>query len=86
MTIVTRSGRGPGALETGVRGSRRAYALWCAAGHPDDPQEGLWITVAGRGDIDTTCAIAGGVIAARTGVAALPPAWHAAREPLPPVT
>lgn len=58
------------------------YALWCAAGHLDDLHEGLWITVAGRGDIDTTCAIAGGVIAARTGVAALPAAWHAAREPL----
>lgn len=61
------------------------YALWCAARHLDDLQEGLWATVAGRGDIDTTCAIAGGVIAARTGVAALPAAWHAAREPLPPV-
>ncbi|MFE5945708.1 ADP-ribosylglycohydrolase family protein [Streptomyces sp. NPDC056480] len=59
------------------------YALWCAAGHLDDLHEGLWVTVAGRGDIDTTCAIAGGVIAARTGVAALPAAWHAAREPLP---
>ncbi|GGT25261.1 hydrolase [Streptomyces tanashiensis] len=61
------------------------YALWCAAGHLDDLHEGLWTTVAGRGDIDTTCAIAGGVIAARTGTAALPPAWHAAREPLPPL-
>ncbi|MER7521078.1 ADP-ribosylglycohydrolase family protein [Streptomyces sp. NPDC126499] len=59
------------------------YALWCAAGHLDDLHEGLWLTVAGRGDIDTTCAIAGGVIAARTGVGALPATWHAAREPLP---
>ncbi|MFD9366569.1 ADP-ribosylglycohydrolase family protein [Streptomyces sp. NPDC060020] len=62
------------------------YALWCAAGHLDDLHEGLWFTVAGRGDIDTTCAIAGGVIAARTGTTALPPTWHAAREPLPTVT
>ncbi|MFF4899752.1 ADP-ribosylglycohydrolase family protein [Streptomyces sp. NPDC001068] len=62
------------------------YALWCAARHLDDLHEGLWFTVAGRGDIDTTCAIAGGVIAARTGVAALPAAWHAAREPLPATT
>ncbi|KOX19606.1 MULTISPECIES: ADP-ribosylglycohydrolase family protein [unclassified Streptomyces] len=61
------------------------YALWCAARHLDDLHEGLWVTVAGRGDIDTTCAVVGGVVAARTGVAALPPAWHAAREPLPPV-
>ncbi|MEU3401614.1 ADP-ribosylglycohydrolase family protein [Streptomyces filamentosus] len=59
------------------------YALWCAAGHLDDLEDGLWATVTGRGDIDTTCAIAGGVIAARTGAAALPPAWHEAREPLP---
>ncbi|MFJ8297907.1 ADP-ribosylglycohydrolase family protein [Streptomyces sp. NPDC094447] len=59
------------------------YALWCAAGHLDDLEEGLWHTVGGRGDIDTTCAIAGGVIASRTGVAALPASWHAAREPLP---
>ncbi|MEU3606854.1 ADP-ribosylglycohydrolase family protein [Streptomyces sp. NPDC035033] len=60
------------------------YALWCAATHLDDLHEGLWTTVAGRGDIDTTCAIAGGVIAARTGVTALPAPWHAALEPLPP--
>ncbi|MER8235061.1 ADP-ribosylglycohydrolase family protein [Streptomyces sp. NPDC094049] len=59
------------------------YALWCAAGHLDDLHEGLWSTVAGHGDIDTTCAIAGGVIAARTGVAGLPGAWHDALEPLP---
>ncbi|MFJ8647795.1 ADP-ribosylglycohydrolase family protein [Streptomyces sp. NPDC093546] len=61
------------------------YALWGAAGRLDDLHEGLWSTVAGRGDIDTTRAVAGGVIAARTGVAALPPAWHSACEPLPPV-
>ncbi|THA81583.1 ADP-ribosylglycohydrolase family protein [Streptomyces sp. A0592] len=61
------------------------YALWCAAGHLDDLHEGLWSTVAGRGDIDTTCAIAGGVIAARTGTASLPHSWHTAREPLPPL-
>ncbi|MFF7679134.1 hypothetical protein [Actinacidiphila glaucinigra] len=44
---------------------------------------GLWETVAGLGDMDTTCAIAGGVIAARTGIEELPPAWRAALEPLP---
>ncbi|MFD8074663.1 ADP-ribosylglycohydrolase family protein [Streptomyces sp. NPDC059718] len=59
------------------------FALWCAARHLDDLEGGLWHTVAGFGDMDTTCAIAGGVIAARTGVASLPPAWRAALEPLP---
>ncbi|MEK9518503.1 ADP-ribosylglycohydrolase family protein [Streptomyces venezuelae] len=61
------------------------YALWCAARHLDDLDEGLWHTVGGLGDIDTTCAITGGVIASRTGVSALPATWHAAREALPPL-
>nr|WSX48192.1 ADP-ribosylglycohydrolase family protein [Streptomyces sp. NBC_00974] len=59
------------------------FALWSAAGHLDDLPEALWQTVAGWGDRDTTCAIAGGVVAARTGTAAVPPAWLAAREPIP---
>ncbi|MGW6685306.1 ADP-ribosylglycohydrolase family protein [Streptomyces sp. NPDC054961] len=59
------------------------FALWSAAGHLDDLPEALWQTVAGWGDRDTTCAIAGGVVAARTGTAAVPPAWRAAREPIP---
>ncbi|MFJ5273848.1 ADP-ribosylglycohydrolase family protein [Streptomyces sp. NPDC088358] len=59
------------------------YALWSAAGHPDDLSEALWQTVAGWGDRDTTCAIAGGVVAARTGTGALPAAWFRAREDIP---
>lgn len=59
------------------------FALWAAAGHPDDLAEALWTTVAGLGDRDTTCAIAGGVVAARTGVAGAPEPWWASREPLP---
>ncbi|MFF3564205.1 ADP-ribosylglycohydrolase family protein [Streptomyces sp. NPDC002574] len=59
------------------------FALWCAAMHLDDLAGGLWSAVAGQGDMDTTCAMAGGVHVARTGVAGLPPAWHGAAEPLP---
>ncbi|MGW1374305.1 ADP-ribosylglycohydrolase family protein [Streptomyces sp. NPDC002446] len=59
------------------------YALWCAARHPDDLPSALWTTAAGLGDVDTTCAITGGVVAARTGVAALPQEWRERREPLP---
>ncbi|MDH6136801.1 hypothetical protein P3T37_006232 [Kitasatospora sp. MAA4] len=33
--------------------------------------------------MDTTCAIAGGVVAARTGSAGVPADWLASREPLP---
>lgn len=59
------------------------YALWCAAGHLDDLTEALWTTAAGLGDIDTTCAIAGGVVGGRTGIADVPDVWLERAEPLP---
>jgi len=59
------------------------FALWCAARHQDDLVEALWTTVTPGGDLDTTCAIVGGVVAARTGLDAVPADWLAAREPLP---
>ncbi|MFF5306422.1 ADP-ribosylglycohydrolase family protein [Streptomyces sp. NPDC013161] len=59
------------------------FALWCAAGQLDDLPEALWQTVAGWGDRDTTCAIAGGVVAARTGTAGIPSAWRKACEAIP---
>lgn len=33
--------------------------------------------------MDTTAAIVGGIIAARTGIDCIPPEWLNAREPLP---
>jgi ADP-ribosylglycohydrolase len=39
------------------------YAIWCAARHLDDLVEALWATVSVGGDIDTTCAIVGGIVA-----------------------
>ncbi|WP_328675288.1 ADP-ribosylglycohydrolase family protein [Streptomyces sp. NBC_00343] len=59
------------------------FALWSAAGQLDDLAEALWQTVAGWGDRDTTCAIAGGVVAARTGTGDIPSAWWEAREAIP---
>lgn len=59
------------------------FALWSAAGQLDDLPEALWQTVAGWGDRDTTCAIAGGVVAARTGTSAIPSAWRDACEAIP---
>lgn len=59
------------------------FALWCAARHLDDYAAALWLTVSGLGDRDTTCAIAGGVVAAHVGAEGIPAAWRAAREPLP---
>ncbi|GAA4613953.1 ADP-ribosylglycohydrolase family protein [Actinoallomurus liliacearum] len=43
------------------------FALWCAAHHLGSLTEALWTTAEGLGDVDTTCAITGGVVAARNG-------------------
>jgi ADP-ribosylglycohydrolase len=59
------------------------FALWTAATHLDDYPAAIRACVAAGGDIDTTAAIAGGVVAAHTGVDGIPAAWLAAREPLP---
>jgi ADP-ribosylglycohydrolase len=61
------------------------FALWCAATHPGNFEEAFWLTVSGLGDRDTTCAIAGGVVASYTGVDGIPAGWIASREPLPPL-
>lgn len=45
--------------------------------------EGIAGAVAVGGDMDTTAAIVGGIIAAGTGTDGIPPDWLAAREPLP---
>jgi ADP-ribosylglycohydrolase len=60
-----------------------AFVLWCAAQHLDDYEEALWLTASGLGDVDTTCAMVGGIVAMYTGLDAIPAAWRVAREPLP---
>ncbi|MFF6905691.1 ADP-ribosylglycohydrolase family protein [Streptomyces sp. NPDC012389] len=42
----------------------------------------LWATAEGFGDVDTTCAITGGVVGAATGTAGAPEEWLRRREPL----
>jgi len=59
------------------------FALWCAARHLDDFVEALWTAVLPGGDVDTICAIVGGVVAAATFPDALPARWLAECEPLP---
>ncbi|MCD0486003.1 ADP-ribosylglycohydrolase family protein [Streptacidiphilus sp. ASG 303] len=59
------------------------FALWCAATHPADFEAALWTTASAGGDVDTTCAIVGGVVAARVGTGGIPAAWRDAVEPLP---
>jgi ADP-ribosylglycohydrolase len=59
------------------------FALWSAAHHLDDLTGALWTTAEGLGDVDTTCAITAGVVAARGGLAGVPPHWLDLCEPLP---
>ena len=59
------------------------FALWCASQHLEDYQEALWLTVTGLGDVDTTCAMVGGIVALSAGAASIPALWKTSREPLP---
>ncbi|HLZ57444.1 MAG TPA: ADP-ribosylglycohydrolase family protein [Ktedonosporobacter sp.] len=59
------------------------FTLWCAASQLDNYEEALWLTLRGLGDIDTNCAIVGGIVALSKGVESIPEAWRQAREPFP---
>jgi ADP-ribosylglycohydrolase len=56
------------------------FALWCAARHLDHFENAIWTTIEGFGDIDTNCAIVGGIVALHTGADAIPQDWLTARE------
>ncbi|WP_418959105.1 ADP-ribosylglycohydrolase family protein [Streptomyces tritici] len=58
------------------------FAVWTAVRHAGDLVEALWATAEGLGDVDTTCAITGGIVGAATGVDRVPAAWLRRREPL----
>src|SRR6478735_9221006 len=58
------------------------FALWSAARGLGDFEQAFWTTAQVGGDVDTTCAIVGGVLAA--GKAGMPPAeWAGLTEALP---
>lgn len=59
------------------------FTLWAAGAYLNDFEAAMWATATGLGDIDTTCAIVGGIVAMAVGQAGLPPAWRQHREPLP---
>ncbi|MEW2416657.1 ADP-ribosylglycohydrolase family protein [Streptomyces sp. NPDC046866] len=58
------------------------FALWSAARSLDDYERAFWTTAQVGGDVDTTCAIVGGVLGGR-GEDMLPAAWLARTEDLP---
>ncbi|MFD7437708.1 ADP-ribosylglycohydrolase family protein [Streptomyces sp. NPDC059861] len=58
------------------------FALWSAARSLGDYEQAFWTTAQAGGDVDTTCAIVGGVLAAEK--AGAPPAeWAGQTEALP---
>ena len=59
------------------------YTLFCASRSLDSFEESIWMTLAGLGDRDTTCAIVGGIVALSVG--RVPDAWLERREPVPRV-
>ncbi|MFC3962152.1 ADP-ribosylglycohydrolase family protein [Nocardia jiangsuensis] len=76
---------GSAAAELGTGQECRAldtvpYCLWLAARYRNRLTEAWWTAAAAGGDVDTTCAIVGGVLAADPG---LPAEWSARTEPLP---
>ncbi|MFC4853050.1 ADP-ribosylglycohydrolase family protein [Actinophytocola glycyrrhizae] len=58
-------------------------ALWVIARHPHDYEEAVWEVAALAEDVDTLCAIVGGVIATRVGQEGIPAGWRRSVEPLP---
>ena len=58
------------------------FAVWCAATHLDDFAGACWACATVGGDIDTTCAMVGGIVAGAVGLAGIPADWRASREPL----
>jgi ADP-ribosylglycohydrolase len=60
------------------------FVVWCAATHLADYSAGLWACANVGGDVDTTCAMVGGIVVGAVGLAGIPAAWRAAREPIPP--
>jgi ADP-ribosylglycohydrolase len=56
------------------------FCLWCAARHAGNYEEALWSTASVYGDVDTNCAIVGGIVALSAGRASIPQGWLTARE------
>lgn len=58
------------------------FCIWLAASRLDDFCDAMWTTARVGGDVDTTCAIVGGIVAASVGRGGIPEEWRLHREPL----
>lgn len=59
-----------------------AFSLWMAAANLTDYCEAQWTTARVGGDVDTTCAIVGSIVALSVGQSGIPDEWLRRREPL----
>ena len=59
------------------------FVLYCAGEFLDDYEEAIWQTASGGGDVDTTCAMVGGIVAVYSGEESIPVLWRERRETLP---
>jgi ADP-ribosylglycohydrolase len=58
------------------------FCIWSAARHLDDYQSAMVNTIRVGGDIDTNCAIVGGIVSLAVGREGIPKDWMADREEL----
>jgi ADP-ribosylglycohydrolase len=58
------------------------FCLWVASRHLDDYEAAIVNTIRAGGDIDTNCAIVGGIVALAVGREGIPADWMADREEL----
>ncbi len=59
------------------------FALWAAARYHRDYPAAIRACVRAGGDMDTTAAITGGIVATQTGPEGIPSPWLLTRDPLP---
>lgn len=59
------------------------FALWAAAHNVHDYKRAIEQTASVGGDVDTNCAIVGGIVVMSTGVESIPAEWLSRCEPLP---
>jgi len=79
ITVAIELGNGSGVISSDTI----PFSVWCAATHLADYAGALWACGEVGGDIDTTCAIVGGILVGAVGLEGIPADWRAAREPLP---
>lgn len=59
------------------------YVIWCAGQFLDNYEKALWQTASGLGDVDTTCAMVGGIVVLYTGIEQIPAEWRNHHEAFP---